>query len=853
MSWPTMGRSEPCRARCVVICLVAMLACGLAACAADKEQPGPATTSDLVVDLQSLQPSEGGLSPSFHPADQSYAVNVGPNTSTVTLTAVTTDPRANLKINNQSATSGQPFGPIPLNGLTTTIPIVVEAFGVTKDYQVTVTRQTTPDLQNLTASAGALSPAFAPATLAYTVTTGFSTASTTITATVADNTATLTINGSPATSGVASSPIALNPGTTIIPVEVTASNGRKKTYQVTVVRGNTADLANLQTSAGPIAPVFSPSVQNYTASTGFTTTQATITVTPADSTATITINNQAAQSGQAAGPFNLNVGSNTFTIVATAGSAGSKTYTLVITRTPADTDANLTNLSVSAGALNPGFDPTITNYVVNAPNSTTSTTVTATVARSTSSLTINGNPAISGQAAGPFNLNVGANLVTVIVTAQSGATRQYQVTINRSGNGDANLANLSVSAGPLNPGFNPNTPAYSLTVPFTTTSTTVTATVSTSTSTVAINGSPATSGQAFGPISLPVGTTTIPVTVTAQDSSTKSYQVAITRQGPTPAVLTSLSVSAGPLNPVFGQNTTNYTVNVVNSVNSTTVTATVSAGLTLSINGSPASSGVAFGPISLPVGTTNISVKVTAQDGSSLTYTVAITRADIICSANLTGLAVGSNSVPGFAPNVISYAVAVSSSTTSVVVGATAAAPATVTINESSTNPRTITLGDPGTVTTVAIVVSCPAGSKRYTLTISRPLSSNATLASFRAFENTKLGTEIALTLSAPTFQCTVNGNCLYTGSTGATGVRFTATKSDINATLRILGPANALGLAVLYDTAGPGDPTAEATLSFQNVCGSTALTVRLQVTAQDGVTQRTTTITVTQDLCVVG
>lgn len=734
MSWPTMGRSEPCRARCVVICLVAMLACSLAACAADKEQPGPATTSDLVVDLQSLQPSEGGLSPSFHPADQSYAVNVGPNTSTVTLTAVTTDPRANLKINNQSATSGQPFGPIPLNGLTTTIPIVVEAFGVTKDYQVTVTRQTTPDLQNLTASAGALSPAFAPATLAYTVTTGFSTASTTITATVADNTATLTINGSPVTSGVASSPIALNPGSTIIPVEVTASNGRKKTYQVTVVRGNTADLANLQTSAGPIAPVFSPSVQNYTASTGFTTTQATITVTPADSTATITINNQAAQNGQAVGPFNLNVGSNTFTIVATAGSAGSKTYTLVITRTPADTDANLTNLSVSAGALNPGFDPTITNYVVNAPNSTTSTTVTATVAQSTSSLTINNNPATSGQAAGPFSLNIGANVFTVVVTAQSGATRAYQVTIIRSDPScSATLTNLTVSPGSI--AFNPGIQSYTVNVGDTVGSVTVSATPQAST-TVTINGQVTTSRSVT--LNPPGTATTITVAVQCPDGSTTTYTITVNRANPAcNPNLGNLTLSAGSIS--FTPSQTTYAITVRNSTASTTVTATLPAGSTstLRINNQQVTSGQTV-TVPLPiVGLNAISVVVTCADGSSRPYTVTVTRQGDATLKNLEIPTPGCEFFcanilqPAFSPTRFSYAATVSSSIGAVDVRATKNnASQVVTINKQVTTDRTIFLNAIGTPTLITVDVTASDGvtKEAYTVTVSRNSADLASL-----------------------------------------------------------------------------------------------------------------------------
>ncbi len=833
MAGPSTGRWAPRSLPVVVIGLMVVLACGLGGCAAQNDPGAPAETQNLVVDLQSLQPSVGGLSPSFHPVDTSYMVMVGPSTGEVTLTAVTTDPRASLTINSQPAVSGQPFGPLTLSGLTTVVPIVVEAFGVSKDYQVTIVRGTTPDLQNLTASAGALSPAFDPATLPYTVTTGFNTSSTTVTATVADTTATLKINGSSATSGVASSPIALNPGSTIIPVEVTASNDQKKTYQVTVIRGNTADLANLQTSAGPIAPVFSPSVQSYTASTGNSTTQATITVTPADSTATITINNQAAQANQAAGPFNLNVGPNTFTIVVTAGSAGSKTYTLVITRTPADTDASLTNLAVSAGALNPGFSSGTTTYTVNVPNSTTSTTVTATVSKSTSSLTINGNSATSGQAAGPFPLNVGPNLFTVLVTAQSGATQQYQVTITRSQPPcAATLTNLTVSPGAI--AFNPSVPAYQVNVGDTVGSLTVTASPQAGT-TVTINGQVTTSRSVT--LNPPGSATTITVVVQCPDGSTTTYTITVNRAN-TPCIpnLGNLTLSAGSIS--FTPSQTTYAITVPNSTASTTVTATLPAGSlsTLRINGQTVSSGQTVGPINLTVGVNTIQVVVICADGTTRTYSVTITRQDLACTPSKpTNLDVSPKSGP-VDGTTAGWSVAVAATTAQVTVTASVPAPATLRINGQVTNSLQVNLNPAGQSTSVPVVVTCPDGkSQAFTLTIIRAAapSSNATLASFRAFEDTKLGTAIALTLSAPTFECTVNGNCLYTGSTGAFRVRITATKSDANALLRILGPGDCrMGVC---DVAAAGDPTAEATLSFQNNCGSPALTIRLEVTAQMG------------------
>lgn len=87
-------------------------------------------------------------------------------------------------------------------------------------------------------------------------------------------------------------------------------------------------------------------------------------------------------------------------------------------------DAALASLSLSAGTLNPVFDPKTLNYTASVPNETDSVTVAvdarhggATVTRDT----------------GAQSLHVGENTLTVTVTAEDGITvRNYTVTITRA-------------------------------------------------------------------------------------------------------------------------------------------------------------------------------------------------------------------------------------------------------------------------------------------------------------------------------------------------------------------------------------------------------------------------------------
>src|ERR1043165_4833950 len=72
-----------------------------------------------------------------------------------------------------------------------------------------------------------------------------------------------------------------------------------------------------------------------------------------------------------------------------------------------NSNANLANLVLSAGALNPAFNVNTTSYTVSVPNSITSTTVTPTVQDPSATITVNGNPVPSGTASGSIPLNVG--------------------------------------------------------------------------------------------------------------------------------------------------------------------------------------------------------------------------------------------------------------------------------------------------------------------------------------------------------------------------------------------------------------------------------------------------------------
>ena len=91
--------------------------------------------------------------------------------------------------------------------------------------------------------------------------------------------------------------------------------------------------------------------------------------------------------------------------------------------------------------------------------------------------------------------------------------------------------------------------------------------------------------------------------------------------GNIPAKLTGLTLSGGRLNPTFDPLVTNYSTMFIGT-NSFTLTPTATD-QTITVNGTPVSSGSPSAPIALPPGTSTITILVTSTTGQTQTYTIA--------------------------------------------------------------------------------------------------------------------------------------------------------------------------------------------------------------------------------------
>ena len=196
-----------------------------------------------------------------------------------------------------------------------------------------------------------------------------------------------------------------------------------------------ANLSALSLSAGTLSPAFSASTSTYTANVGSSTTSIKLTPTLVDPAATIKVNGTAATSGSATGDISLAPGDNTITIEITAADHVTvKTYTVTVTRAVpvVSSVSTLSNVVLSAGNLNPVFQPNTLSYTALVSNTTNNITITPTATNANATVTVNTAPVASGTASSLINLNVGLNNITTVVTAQDGvSTSTYTIAVTR--------------------------------------------------------------------------------------------------------------------------------------------------------------------------------------------------------------------------------------------------------------------------------------------------------------------------------------------------------------------------------------------------------------------------------------
>ncbi|MBX3331477.1 MAG: cadherin-like beta sandwich domain-containing protein [Nitrospira sp.] len=502
---------------------------------------GDTASVNPVVELASLTVDPGTLQPAFSGGATQYNVDLSNNITSVRVTAQPAVAGDTVSINGQATTSSViTLGAV---GTTTPVSIVVSESGTnSRTYTVLLVRAGLTgnnSLQNLTVSPGTLAPPFDPNFQSYTVDVANNVGSVTVTPTLSDPAATMTVNGQPTNSGQAQT-ITLGPAgqPTNIPIVVTAQNGSAKTYQVTVSRGVSSNnnLQGLTVTSGTLNPSFNATRTSYTVNVASTVNSVTVTPRLQDTTATMNVNGQGTNSGQARAITLNGAGSNTLiNIVVTAQNNTQKIYIVNVSRAALGGNNNLSGLSVSPGSLDPNFSANTTNYTVDVGSGVSSVTVTPTRQDSNATITVNGTPATSGQGRSITLNGAGSNTsINVTVTAPNGSQKSYTITVERAAlGGNNNLQSLTVSPGTLSPAFSTTRTRTDYAVNdigSSATSILVTADPQDSSATVTIN----TQGGNSRSIPLPGGpsNTDIDIRVIAPNGNDKTYSITVTQPAP---------------------------------------------------------------------------------------------------------------------------------------------------------------------------------------------------------------------------------------------------------------------------------------------------------------------------------
>ena len=377
------------------------------------------------------------------------------------------------------------------------------------------------------------------------------------------------------------------------------------------------------------------------------------------------------------GTKSLNVGENNFNLVVQSQDGTQEIYRLTVYRL--NNDATLKSLTLTNGVNIGTFSGGTTSYTATVPYKTKSSEVTA--------LTNDSNAVItSGTGSFDFtNYGTTTNTHNIVVNAENcdskyasvpGNTctsKTYTITVTRtSPSSNNNLSNLTVNNKTVT-NFNKNTLEYTLpNVSNETTSLLVGAVVEDTDKAQIKSGT--------GTVNLNIGDNTLNIVVQAENGDEKTYKLHVRRLS-NDNKLKSLEVKSTPsaiLSPAFTSTFFgDYNYNYTEDVSSIDVKAIVNdtdkamVGI-VDANGSETlTSTLNTASKTFTTNTSNVTIVVTAEDGSIQNYTLNLVRAKST-DANLSSLIVNPGKlVPVFSKETRNYNVTVDGSVTSINVNAT--------------------------------------------------------------------------------------------------------------------------------------------------------------------------------------
>ncbi|MDE5587029.1 MAG: cadherin-like beta sandwich domain-containing protein, partial [Bacilli bacterium] len=265
----------------------------------------------------------------------------------------------------------------------------------------------------------------------------------------------------------------------------------------------------------------------------------------------------------------------------------------------------LSSLRVNHGTLDPDFNPNTLEYNVEVGSEIDSIVVYATTDDSSATITsLIGNEH-------PYTLKKGLNKIQVKVRSMMGITRTYTVNVTRKESNNNLLSDLKVYFGSrkrfYDIHFNKEINEYSITLP-------------SKEEYVEIEAIPEDDASTIigdGVTLLNTGINTIDISVTSESGSTNVYTITINNPMSNNNYLSDLIPSSGTLNPVFGKETLEYTLELTSEVRTLEFTVETEDS-NAKVTGHE-SSGVSDGE------STRI-ITVTAENGDVRTYTIKVKK-----------------------------------------------------------------------------------------------------------------------------------------------------------------------------------------------------------------------------------
>jgi hypothetical protein len=234
---------------------------------------------------------------------------------------------------------------------------------------------------------------------------------------------------------------------TPVSIEVTAPNGSKKIYRITINRlSGDNNLSNLTVAPGTMSPpVFDANHLGYTVDVATDVEQVTVTATKSDPNAAMSGSVNAGSGIQPdTAPIALGgPGSETrlsIIVAATDPNVVPKTYNIIVKRAAPSSDNNLSALTVTPGTWAPNnpFNPNTTSYTVDVATDVTQVTISATKSDleaviAMGSVTVPPGT-LSGQETFPLTGPGTDTPILIMVTAPNGIPKDppYTITVKRA-------------------------------------------------------------------------------------------------------------------------------------------------------------------------------------------------------------------------------------------------------------------------------------------------------------------------------------------------------------------------------------------------------------------------------------